>query len=81
MIDLNISYSDRWDNYIDKEILILSFDLLRLLDKEIYKSFNSRVRLSLFPLWIFLFRDLLIFNRNYRSRFQFLPLDRSKLLL
>jgi hypothetical protein len=81
MIGLKISYSDDWNEYTDEEILMLPFDLPRLLGEEACKSFGSRVRPSLFPLRIFLLRDLLTFSRNRRPRFQFLPLDRSKLLL
>jgi hypothetical protein len=78
MIGLKISYSEDWDDYTDEEILMLPFDLPVLIGKETCKLFGPRVRPSLFPLRIFLFRDLLTFSRNRRPRFQlFRWIDRN----
>jgi exonuclease III len=81
MLGLGVSVSNDWDTYTDEELLSLPFDLPMLIGKEVSESFGKRVRPSLWPLRIFLLRDILSFEPRRRPKLQILSAERARTLL
>jgi hypothetical protein len=65
LLNFNLSVSTDWDKYMDEEILSLPYDLPVITGVHT-KLLATQVRSSLFPLRIFLLRDILILDRGQR---------------
>jgi hypothetical protein len=81
MIDLGLGYSNEWESYSDEEILMLPYDTPQLIGQAGTKSFGPKVRPSLFPLRIFLLRDILMFDGKRSPKFSVIDLEKGKILI
>jgi hypothetical protein len=60
--------STDWDNYTDEEFLSLPFDTPAVCGEYGQKYLSKRARSALFPLRIYLLRDILVFRRESPSQ-------------
>jgi hypothetical protein len=81
LLSLNLSVSEDWDNYTDEEILNLPYDLPAIGGEHTDSMLSKRARPSLFPLRIFLLRDILVFKATDSIRFQYRNSSEARELL
>jgi exonuclease III len=81
MLGLKVALSEDWDNYTDEELMMIPFDYPNLIGKDVSASFGAKVRPYLFPLRIFLLRDILMFDVRRTPKFKFIPTERSSRLI